>query len=409
MKVPTQPVANIGMVGHVDHGKTTLTKALTGEWTDRHSEEIKRGISIKLGYADTAFYKCPTCQEPACYSTKKVCAVCGNKTDLLRAVSFVDSPGHETLMATMICGAALMNGALLLIAANEPCPQPQTREHLMALDIIGIKNIVIVQNKIDIVNEQQAEENYRQIKEFTKGTCAQNAPIVPVSAHHDANIDVLIMTLEKVIPTPKLDPSRSPKMYIARSFDVNLPGALPADLQGGVVGGSLIEGTLTIGDEVEIRPGYRTQDKKAHWEPIVTTVSSLMSGGKQVKSVQPGGLVGIGTELDPYLTKSDSLVGNMLGYPGKLPDVWEGFTLKIHLLERIVGMEEDVEVKEIKTKEPLMLNVGVATTVGVATSAQKDTCAVSLKLPVCAEKGQRVAISRKVGGRWRLIGYGEIM
>jgi translation initiation factor 2 subunit 3 len=134
-----------------------------------------------------------------------------------------------------------------------------------------------------------------------------------------------------------------------------------------------------------------------------------MSGGKQVKSVQPGGLVGIGTELDPFLTKSDSLVGNMLGYPGKVPDVWEGFTLKIHLLQRIVGMEEDVEVKEIKTKEPLMLNVGVATTVGVVSSAQKDTCAVSLKLPVCAEKGQRVAMSRKVGGRWRLIGYGEIM
>lgn len=409
MKVPTQPVANIGMVGHVDHGKTTLTKALTGEWTDRHSEEIKRGISIKLGYADTAFYKCPVCQEPACYSTKKVCPVCGNKTDLLRCVSFVDSPGHETLMATMICGAALMNGALLLIAANEPCPQPQTREHLMALDIIGIKNIVIVQNKIDIVNEQQAEENYKQIKEFTKGTCAENAPIVPVSAHHDANIDVLIMTLEKVIPTPKLDPSRSPKMYIARSFDVNLPGALPKDLQGGVVGGSLIEGTLSVGDEVEIRPGMKSTDKKARWEPIYTTVSSLMSGGRQVKSVQPGGLVGIGSELDPYLTKSDSLVGNMLGYPGKLPEVWEGFTLKVHLLERIVGMEEDVEVKEIKTKEPLMLNVGVATTVGVVSSAQKDTCAVSLKLPVCADKGQRVAISRKVGGRWRLIGYGEIM
>jgi translation initiation factor 2 subunit 3 len=409
MKVPTQPVANIGMVGHVDHGKTTLTKALTGEWTDRHSEEIKRGISIKLGYADTAFYKCHSCQEPSCYSTKKVCPVCGGRTDLLRAVSFVDSPGHETLMATMICGAALMNGALLLIAANEPCPQPQTREHLMALDIIGIKNIIIVQNKIDIVNEQQAEENYRQIKEFTRGTCAENAPIVPVSAHHDANIDVLIMAIEKVIPTPRLDPSRSPKMYIARSFDVNLPGAKPEDLQGGVVGGSLIEGTLSVGDEVEIRPGTKSQDKKARWEPIFTSVSSLMSGGRQVKSVQPGGLVGIGTELDPFLTKSDSLVGNMLGYPGKLPDVWDGFTLRIHLLQRIVGMEEDVEVKEIKTKEPLMLNVGVATTVGVVNSAQKDTCAVSLKLPVCAEKGQRVAMSRKVGGRWRLIGYGEIM
>ena len=408
MKVPVQPVANIGMVGHVDHGKTTLTKELTGEWTDRHSEEIKRGISIKLGYADTAFYKCSHCNEPECYSTKKVCPVCGGKTDLLRAVSFVDSPGHETLMATMICGASLMNGALLLVAANEQCPQPQTKEHLMALDIIGIRNIVIVQNKIDIVNEQQAEENYRQILAFTKGTVAEGAPIIPVSAHHDANIDLLIMTLEHTIPTPKLDPSRPLKMYVARSFDVNLPGAKPADLHGGVVGGSIIEGTLNVGDDIEIRPGMKVQDKKAHWEPIVTAVTSLMSGGRSVKSVGPGGLVGIGTDLDPFLTKSDSLVGNMLGPPGKLPDVWESFTMKVHLLERIVGAQEDLKVSEIKTKEPLMLNVGVATTLGVVSSAHGDTASVTLKLPVCAEKGQRVAISRKVGGRWRLIGYGEI-
>ena len=278
----------------------------------------------------------------------------------------------------------------------------------MALDIIGIRNIVIVQNKIDIVNEQQAEENYRQILAFTKGTVAEGAPIIPVSAHHDANIDLLIMTIEKSIPTPRLDPSKVPKMYVARSFDVNLPGAKPQDLQGGVVGGSIIEGTLNVGDEIEIRPGTKVQDKKARWEPIVTAVTSLMSGGRSVKSVGPGGLVGIGTDLDPFLTKSDSLVGNMLGPPGKLPDVWESFTMKVHLLERIVGAQEDLKVTEIKTKEPLMLNVGVATTLGVVTTAHADSATVALKLPVCAEKGQRVAISRKVGGRWRLIGYGEI-
>lgn len=396
------------MVGHVDHGKTTLTKALTGDWTDRHSEEIKRGISIKLGYADTAFYRCPRCAEPECYSTREKCPVCGAETNLLRSVSFVDSPGHETLMATMLCGAALMNGALLLVAANEPCPQPQTREHLMALDITGIKRIVIVQNKIDIVSEGQANRSFREIQEFSKGTVAEGAPIVPVSAHHDANLDKLIQMIEATIPTPKHDASRPSRMYIARSFDVNLPGAKPADLRGGVVGGSLIEGTIRIGDEVEIRPGLKTGDKKPHWEPIVTTASSLVSGGRMVESVGPGGLVGIGTELDPFLTKSDSLVGNMLGAPGRLPPVWEVLELRTHLLERMVGTQDGAEVKEIKTKEPLMLNVGVATTVGVVNSCHGDSCSLALKLPVCAEKGQRAAISRKVGGRWRLIGYGEI-
>ncbi|MCK5261591.1 MAG: GTP-binding protein, partial [Thermoplasmatales archaeon] len=154
MSFPKPPEVNIGMIGHVDHGKTTLTQRLTGKWTDEHSEELKRGISIRLGYADAAFYKCPNCDEPQCYTTNKTCPHCNSPCELLRVVSFVDAPGHETLMATMLSGAAIMDGAVLVIAANEQCPQPQTREHLTALEIAGTKNIVIVQNKIDLVSEK---------------------------------------------------------------------------------------------------------------------------------------------------------------------------------------------------------------------------------------------------------------
>ena len=187
MKVPKQPEMNLGTVGHVDHGKTTLTKTLTGEWTDKHSEELKRGISIRLGYADAAFYKCSKCGEPECYTINEKCPNCGGKCEMLRSISFVDSPGHETLMATMLSGAALMDGALLLIAANEPCPQPQTKEHLMALELSNVDKIIIVQNKIDIVTAEEAEKNYDEIKEFVSGTIAENAPIIPISAHHDVN------------------------------------------------------------------------------------------------------------------------------------------------------------------------------------------------------------------------------
>ncbi|MHC1588895.1 MAG: translation initiation factor IF-2 subunit gamma, partial [Methermicoccaceae archaeon] len=177
-----QPSMNIGMVGHVDHGKTTLVAALSGVWTDQHSEEVKRGITIKLGYADTEFRRCPLCDEPECYTVDEVCPTHGEKTELIRTVSFVDSPGHESLMATMLSGAALMDGAVLVIAATEPCPQPQTKEHLMALDIVGVKHIVIVQNKIDLVEREALMEHYHQIKQFVKGTVAENAPIIPVSA-----------------------------------------------------------------------------------------------------------------------------------------------------------------------------------------------------------------------------------
>ncbi|MFA4936638.1 MAG: translation initiation factor IF-2 subunit gamma, partial [Candidatus Methanoperedens sp.] len=198
-----QPVVNIGIVGHVDHGKTTLVKALSGVWTDRHSEEIKRGISIRLGYADIVLRRCPNCSEPECFTVKEVCEICGAKTNVLRSISFVDSPGHETLMATMLSGAALMDGALLVIAANENCPQPQTKEHLMALNILGIKNIIIIQNKIDIVPREKVLENYNQIKAFVKGTVAENAPVIPVSAQQNANIDLVIEAIEKYIPTPE--------------------------------------------------------------------------------------------------------------------------------------------------------------------------------------------------------------
>ncbi len=406
-KLPRQPEVNIGMIGHVDHGKTTLTQRLTGKWTDEHSEELKRGISIKLGYADTAFYKCPKCPEPQCYTTKEICPICGSKTELLRTVSFLDAPGHETLMAVMLSGASLMDGAILLIAANEICPQPQTREHLTAIEIAGIKNVVIVQNKIDLVSEKEAEKNYKEITQFIKGTIAEGSPIIPVSAHHDINIDVLIQAIEERIPTPKRDLNKDPIMYVARSFDVNKPGSRPKDLRGGIVGGSLLQGMIHVGDDIEIVPGRRLErEGKAYWEKITTRITSIITGGRTVKEAGPGGLLAIGTELDPALTKADAFVGRIIGKPNTLPPPRDTLDLDVHLLERAVGTIDEKKVEPIKTQEPLMLTAGTATTVGITSEAYGNTISVKLKIPVCTFKDQRVAISRRVEGRWRLIGYG---
>ncbi|MGW8288882.1 MAG: translation initiation factor IF-2 subunit gamma, partial [Candidatus Bathyarchaeia archaeon] len=236
--LPKQPEVNIGTIGHVDHGKTTLVQSLTGVWALRHSEELKRGITIRLGYADMAIYKCPKCEPPRNYTAKPVCPNCDTKAEFVRAISFVDAPGHEALMATMLSGAAVMDGAILVIAADEPCPQPQTREHLAAAEVIGIKNIIIVQNKIDIVEEKRARKSYEEIKNFVKGTIAENAPIIPVSAQHEINIDVLLNAIEEIIPTPKRDETKPPLMYIIRSFDVNKPGTPIEDLDGGIIGGT---------------------------------------------------------------------------------------------------------------------------------------------------------------------------
>ncbi|HMK45595.1 MAG TPA: translation initiation factor IF-2 subunit gamma [Methanocella sp.] len=406
----SQPVVNIGMVGHVDHGKTTLVSALSGVWTDTHSEELKRGISIRLGYADCTFYKCKNCGEPECYCATAKCPTCGGDVEELRTVSFVDSPGHETLMATMLSGAAIMDGAVLVIAANEPCPQPQTKEHLMALDIIGIKNVVIAQNKIDIVSREDAIKHYNQIKAFVKGTVAENAPIVPISAQQKVNIDVLIKTIEETIPTPVHDLEKPVIMFVARSFDVNKPGTVPSKLNGGVIGGTVSQGKLDVKDDIEIRPGRKVEsENKTSWIPIETTVTKLVYGGESVDIATPGGLLAVGTRLDPAMTKSDGLAGQVVGRPGTLPPVWQKFVVKTKLLDRVVGVSEDEKVKPIATSEPLMLSVGTSMTIGVVTSARGSEAEVKLKRPVCAEVGSRIAISRRIGARWRLIGIGELI
>lgn len=402
-----QPEVNIGLVGHVDHGKTTVVARLSGKWTDEHSEEIKRGITIRLGYADTIFYKCPKCKA---YVTAATCPKCKSTCSPLRKVSFIDAPGHETLMATMLSGAAIMDGALLLIAANEKCPQPQTKEHLMALDIIGVKNIVIIQNKIDLVSEEDALQNYEQIKEFVKGTIAEKAPIIPVSAQHSANISPVIEAIEEIIKTPKRDHKKNPLMFIARSFDVNRPGAKIKGLVGGVLGGTLRQGVLKLGDEIEIKPGLKKEKEgKMTYQPITTKIVGLKTGGESVESISPGGSIGILTQLDPLLVKADSLAGNVVSFPGKLPEVWYEFELEPHLLERVVGAKDELVVETVKEREFLMLNVNSSATMGVVDKISKNKFHAVLRIPVCCTKEDRITISRKLGDRWRLIGWGRIL
>ena len=400
-----QPSVNIGTSGHVDHGKTTLVEAITGVWTSAHSEELRRGITIKIGYADAAFYKCPQCPPPVCYSTQPQCTNCGGKSELLRVVSFVDSPGHESLMANMLSGAALMDGAILVMAANEKVPQPQTREHLLALSVLGIQQIVLVQNKADLAEYEEALDNYRQIKDFVSGSIAEKAPIIPVSAQHKINIDALIEAIEKTIKTPARIKNAEPVMHVLRSFDVNKPGSPIKQVKGGIIGGALVQGQLNVADEIEIRPGV-LDEKKGKYDPIASQVATLGTGAGLVKSVRPGGLVAIGTKLDPTFTKSDSLIGSVVGKPGTLPNDVEDIMIDVVLFDTAVGTAEMVKVEPLKPKESVRLNIGTAAASGYVTNVRDSKIEVKLKKPVCLMPRSRVAISRRIAERWRLIGSG---
>ena len=404
-----QPEVNIGTAGHVDHGKTTLISAITGIWTSRHSEELKRGMTIKLGYADGAIYKCEGAPFPEAYQPFPECPQ-GSNPKLLRRVSYVDAPGHEVLMATMLAGAAIMDGVLLVIAANERVPQPQTAEHFAALSVIGQKNIIIVQNKVDVVSPEKARENYAEIKKMIEGTWAENAPIIPISALKRGNIDVLMAAIEKYIPTPQRDLSKDPLMYVVRSFDANRPGTPPEKLVGGIVGGSLIQGKLSVGDEIVILPGIKVKKPGGRevYEPLESKVVSLKFGEMSLDTALPGGLLAIGTQLDPSLTKGDNLVGSMVTKAGVELPVTSEIDAEYHLFERVVGLREKTTVSPIQAREPLMITVGTSVTMGIVTRVSSSSFSATLRRPIVALQKSRIAISRQVQGRWRLIGWGLI-
>jgi translation initiation factor 2 subunit 3 len=237
-------------------------------------------------------------------------------------------------------------------------------------------------------------ESYKEIREFVKGTVAADAPIIPVSAQQKINVDVLMATMEERFKTPQRDPSKSPKMYIVRSFDVNKPGTEIEKLKGGVLGGSLIEGTLKVGDEIEVRPGLQGKGK---WTPLKSKITGLQKASKNLEEAGPGGLLGVMTGLDPGLTKADSLAGSVAGMPGKLPAVLDKINLEIHTFEKT-----DI----VKSGDMLMINVGVGRTLGTVTSIKKGVTELTLKLPVVADKGERAALSKRLGDRWKLFGWG---
>src|SRR3990167_5765542 len=284
------PVLNIGIVGHIDHGKTTLLQALT----------------IKLGYADAILRK-----DKDGYNIKD--------GEPMRYLTFIDVPGHEMLMATMLSGAAIIDAAVLVIAANEGI-KPQTREHLVALQAKGIKKIIIVQNKIDLVSKENAIKNYKIIKDFVKGTYAENSPIIPVSAQQGINISKLLETFGS-IEIPQRDVNSKPLFVVARSFDINRPGTKIENLSGGVLGGALKRGKLKVGDKIEIKPGLFIKEKGVvSYETVKTKILSIRRGNFEVKEATPGGSLSIETSLDMALTKTDNLSGCVAGLEGELPE-----------------------------------------------------------------------------------------
>lgn len=212
----------IGTAGHIDHGKTTLIKALTGRDTDRWEEEKRRGITIDLGFT---YFDLPD----------------GNQAGI------IDVPGHEKFIKNMLAGVIGMDLVLLVIAADEGI-MPQTTEHLNILNLLGVKKGIVVLTKYDLIDAEWLELVKEDIKEALKDTFLENAPMVEVSSKTGYGIDNLVNVICKTTETEveQRDLSTIPRLPIDRVFSITGFGT--------VITGTLISGTLKKGDEVEIYP-----------------------------------------------------------------------------------------------------------------------------------------------------------
>lgn len=307
-----------------------------------------------------------------------------------------------------------MDAALLLIAGNEPCPQPQTSEHLAAIEIMKLDKIIILQNKVDLMREEAALKHHDSINKFIRGTVAANSPIIPTSAQLKINIDAILDAIVNTIPIPPRDFTQDPHMMIIRSFDVNKPGLGIEELKGGVAGGSLLHGLLKLGDEIEIRPGIVSRDDKGNLkcQPIFSRIVTLNSEGNDLKYAVPGGLIGVGTRIDPTLCRADRLVGFVLGLKGRLPDIYSEIEVNFYLLRRLLGVKtadgKQAKVDKLAKNEVIMVNIGSTSTGARIMAIKKDAAKLALTNPACTELGVKIALSRRIDKHWRLIGWAKI-
>ncbi len=400
----SQPLINIGMIGHVSDGKSTLTKSLTGIVTQRFSKEKESNITIRLGYANALIYKCNNCEAPKCYYSvgtnnkdpqMKLCKYCKTEGELVNHVSFVDCPGHNSFMGTMLNGTSVMDYTITVESAvNKTFPAPQTIQHLHAIESNFIKNVAIILNKIDLVPEAATITKLEELDEFKQHYLCKDAPVIPVSASFDINVDVLCEILAKLkAPQRELEPEKL-RMNVIRSFNINLPGTNIEELKGGVVGGSIVKGTINVGDEIYIYPGIIYEDS---YEPLKARVQSLFSEKTPLTSAICGGLIGIGLDIDPGLTGDDALVGNVIKKKSKLVDeyVTKNLSLKVKLYD---SYEVDTDT--------FILNINTNNLVGVLKENIDDIFTFELEKPIYIEKEDKITISVKNSEGLQVVGSG---
>lgn len=408
-----QPNTNIIVIGSVNDGKSTLVNALTGIRTAKHAKEIKNNMTIYLGYANCKIWRCGNCSEPGSYKSTSgrttkppKCDICSDNKNvqLVKHISFVDCPGHNDLMTTMLNGTAVMDNVILLVSVNGGI-QAQTIEHLNVVKLMGYKDILTVHNKIDLISEEEQIEKNKSLANFLSENNCNNSTIIPCSAQHKININAIAQYIANNMDEPGRDDNKTFIMSVIRSFDVNRSGKEINDIIGGVIGGSILQGKLTIGQKIELRPGLISKKEDGTYKcyPLKTIVISLKSDTTTLDTAYPGGLIGVGTTLDPFLSKDNRLVGQLVGIPEDMPDIFIDAILLVRLIDKDIS---------IKKNDRYAFTIGSSSIMGLFKKVIKKSnniyrCKISLDKPTCTFS-KRVPISTKIHGIIKLIGVGKI-
>jgi len=391
-----QPVINIGLLGSVSHGKSTLVKLISGKATQQHSKEKVRNITMKVGYANAKIWL-DTSNELV-HSTGEEYI---SDAKLVHHFSFVDCPGHHELIDTMMSGATVMDGGIVVVAGNlPPSSQPQLYQHLLTAKLLGLTNLIFILNKLDLVNEEMAKERYYELKEFLEEKGFEDDYlIIPMALNLGLNKKYLLQAIMEKFPPTNKQNDLSLNFAITRSFDLNKPGITPDKLKGGAVGGSLISGEMKIGDEIEIRPGQVKFDKtKNQWfaKPFTSKVVSLFSEKTSLDTIIPGGLMAVGLEIDPYFTKNDSMKGQILGRKDEMDDIYYEITLQTETLE-------DYKIQN----KIYHLQIGANSIKGKVKSIKKNRVEFILSKPSVIDSDKKIFICDKIDNVTTIIALGS--
>lgn len=403
-KMNIQPILNIGTIGSVSNGKTTLVKALSGTNTIRHSNEKKRNITIKAGYANMKVWLKPDGSFDTTNSEDII-----EDAKLVHHISFVDCPGHQELILTMMSSVSLMKGAIVVIsAADSISNNRQLVQHLTAAKISGLdKRLIVIFNKLDLCTHEKAIERKEELDELLTKLNIKPQYIIPTALNKKIGLSNVVKAIMEVFPPELYDSclNETTEFRITRSFDINKPGTNWDEMSGGVFGGSLLTGSIKLGDEIEIRPGQYAKKKDGSFNviPITSIVNSIQTDKINIDILYPGGLTAIGSDIDPYYCKDDKLTGAVVGIKGTLPPVYQEIVINITICN-------DFGSNWIpKCNDIVYLQIGNVNTEALLVDIKDIDFKFKLSKPVCISDDSLIIICRNINNIIVIVGFSRLL